>query len=288
MDDSEPHPWGSRADAHARPRQQQQQQSHLPPQLPPQLPPHQPSSPAFSRISSFAANTPTPLAERPGDGYFDTLSQAPSQPERLSTLSSSRFPSLIASDSRHRRLDRARSPSIRIRRSTVGLNGGLSAAEGPVASYGANDDAWHQSGRPRSVSQPSSAHLPAEHLSSARNSRRPPQGALPRLTEEGARPTMGELGITGSPMSPTVSVPEPALSNDGALGEEDVPVQRKPSRLARVSKRFWPGSRKRDADDMGVTSVPSRPDDEYDAELVDWLDIIGESPRSNRLPLRCH
>lgn len=273
--DSEPQPPGSRADADARPRHQQQQQQRAAP------------SPAPSRRSSLAASTLTPLAERPGDDYFEPLSQAPSQRSRLSTVSVSRFPSLTASESRPVRPEQTRRPSIRIRRSSISSNRGpvTGAAEGPVSSHGGNDDARYQGGRPRSISQPSAAHLPADYVSSARNSRRLPQVALPRLTEEGSRPTMGELGITGSPISPAVSLPERTLSNDGAGGEGAGPARGKPKRLGRVSRMLWPGFGKRDPAQTGAATAESRQDDEYDEELVDWLDIIGKPPRSNPLLL---
>uniref|UniRef100_A0A0L0MZ85 Integral membrane protein n=1 Tax=Tolypocladium ophioglossoides (strain CBS 100239) TaxID=1163406 RepID=A0A0L0MZ85_TOLOC len=244
---SNPQPPRSRADADAWPGPQQQQQER-----------------AASRRSSLAANTATPLAERPGDDYFEPLGQAPSQRSRLSTLSVNRLPSLTILESRAVRPEQTRRTSIRIRRSSIGSNRGAiaGAAEGLVSSHGGNDDAWYQGGRPRSVSQPGAAHLPAEYVSFARNSRWLPQVALPRLTEEGARPTMGELGPTSSPISPTVSLPE------RTVGEGANPALGKPNRLGRASRMFWLGFGRRDPAQTGATAAASRQNDEYDEELT--------------------
>lgn len=140
----------------------------------------------------------------------------------------------------------------------------------------------------------------------ARLSRRVPQIALPRLTEEGSRPTLAELGIPPSPLSPSRSLPEEPL-------EEDDPRQpdggaapaRRLTRKRKLSKLFWPGGSlnrgpmsppprgvgaERDASagpapqghgfglNLGHGHAQNHPaPDEYGEELVDWLDIIGES-----------
>ncbi|POR31359.1 Uncharacterized protein TPAR_08409 [Tolypocladium paradoxum] len=256
--DSDAQPSRSRADADARPRQRQQQQQQRSSLQPLAL------SPAPSRRSS-PANPSTPLAEPPGDDYFEPLSQAPSQRSRLSTLSVSRFPGLTPSESRP---EQTRRPSIRIRRSSIGSNRGPATGvpERPVSGHGGSDDVRHRSGRPRSISQPGAVHLPADYISSA-HSRRLPQVALPRLTEEGSRPTMGELGITGSPISPALSLPERTLGNDGA-DEEAGPARGNPNRLGRVGRMFWPGFAKRDPAQTGATTAESRQNDEYDEELT--------------------
>ncbi|PNY24993.1 Uncharacterized protein TCAP_05079 [Tolypocladium capitatum] len=263
--DSDAQPARSRADADQQ--QQQQRRAALPPQL---------LSPAPSRRPSMAATPSTPPAERPGDDCFEPLSRAPSQPSPLSTHSVSRLPSLTTSETRSTRPEQARRPSIRIRRSSVGLNRRpvTGAAGGPASSHAGHDDTRrHQRGHSRSVSQPAPV-LPAVYISFARDSTRLPQVALPRLMEEESRPTTGELGITGTPISPTMSLPERTLRNDAPAEWEAGPARRRPNRLGRVSRIFWPGFGKRDPAQTGATAAESRQDDEYDEELVDWLDII--------------
>jgi hypothetical protein len=96
---------------------------------------------------------------------------------------------------------------------------------------------------------------------------------MPRLTEEGGRPSMAELGISDDDraMSPSASLPDDA-------------IRPKQGRFRRASRFIWPGNHRRQANN-DTMAVPMRnrddnpnPDDEYDQNLVDWLDVIGKSP----------
>lgn len=140
----------------------------------------------------------------------------------------------------------------------------------------------------------------------ARLSRRVPQIALPRLTEEGSRPTLSELGIPPSPLSPSRSLPEEPLEEDDPRQPDGGAPARRLSRKRKLSKIFWPGgslnrgamspppggaSSERDASagpashghgiglSLGHSHAQNQPaPDEYGEDLVDWLDIIGEPP----------
>ncbi|KAJ4122788.1 hypothetical protein NW768_010232 [Fusarium equiseti] len=221
--------------------------------------------------------SPGPIDETASD-YFNPISQAPSQTslsrypsQNPSQASLSAFPSYQDPTSintaynqqnpppRRNRppVDQARQPSIRIRRSS---NGSV------YSNY--SFDGFSDDGRPRSVSQPERART-HDAPALARHSRRLPQAAMPRLTEEGARPSMAELGISDDDraMSPTASLPDDA-------------IRPKQGRLRRASRFFWPGNHRRQADN-DTMAVPMRnrddnpnPDDEYDQNLVDWLDVI--------------
>ncbi|KAI1053786.1 hypothetical protein LB507_007478 [Fusarium sp. FIESC RH6] len=221
--------------------------------------------------------SPGPVDETASD-YFNPISQAPSQTslsrypsQNPSQASLSAFPSYQDPTSintaynqqnppparRRPPVDQARQPSIRIRRSS---NGSV------YSNY--SFDGFSDDGRPRSVSQPERART-HDGPALARHSRRVPQAAMPRLTEEGGRPSMAELGISddGGAMSPTASLPDDA-------------IRPKQGRLRRASRFFWPGNHRRQGGD-DTMAVPMRnrddnpnPDDEYDQNLVDWLDVI--------------
>ncbi|KAJ6440611.1 integral membrane protein [Purpureocillium lavendulum] len=218
-------------------------------------------SPAASRTHSLAGPS-TPLAEgSAADDYFDPLSQAHSHHEPPAP-----------------RLDQSAQhphPPPQLRRLEPQQHPPEAPAAPPAATTGA--DGYH-GGRPRSISQPTSGGgvRPGDASSSfaARNSRRlPPQTSLPRLTEEGSRPTMAELGIPPSPLSPTVSLPERTHSLEGEVQE---PVEVRGNRMRRMSRLFWPGFARRE---QQVGEVPNRPattqpEDEYHDQLVDYLDTI--------------
>jgi hypothetical protein len=82
---------------------------------------------------------------------------------------------------------------------------------------------------------------------------------------------MAELGMSDDDraMSPTASLPDEAL-------------RPKNGRLRRASRFLWPGNHRRQpgndstAVPMRNRDVDARRDDEYDQELVDWLDVIGK------------
>nr|CEG05722.1 unnamed protein product [Fusarium clavum] len=222
--------------------------------------------------------SPGPVDETASD-YFNPISQAPSQTslsrypsQNPSQASLSAFPSYQDPTSintaynqqnpppaRRGRppVDQARQPSIRIRRSS---NGSV------YSNY--SFDGFSDDGRPRSVSQPERART-HDGPALARHSRRLPQAAMPRLTEEGGRPSMAELGISDDDraMSPSASLPDDA-------------IRPKQGRFRRASRFFWPGNHRRQANN-DTMAVPMRnrddnpnPDDEYDQNLVDWLDVI--------------
>lgn len=248
------------------------------------------SSPSSSRPHPPAGpESPAPVDETAGSDYFNPLSQAPSAQSQTSLSSFPRYPSQNPSQASlsafpsytdtntatnlntaynqqypppQRRprppVDQARQPSIRIRRSSNG------SVYSNFSFDGASDD-----GRPRSISQPERARV-QDGPALARHSRRVPQAAMPRLTEEGNRPSMAELGMSDDDraMSPTASLPEDAMR----------PRQ---GRLRRASRFFWPGHRRQpDNDSIAVPmrnrDIDNARDDEYDQELVDWLDVIGK------------
>ncbi|PTB61522.1 hypothetical protein BBK36DRAFT_1094956, partial [Trichoderma citrinoviride] len=183
--------------------------------------------------------------------------------------------------------ERTRQPSIRIRRSS----GGSQAPPIDYASESSDTDTGTRYGlRPRSISQPSPTAQSNADGNVARHSRRVPQLALPRLTEEGSRPTMAELGV---PMSPARSLPDQRLDEDEqrrrlSAGSEP---GRKMTRKRKLSKLLWPGSLNRgspaprgDTEAGGDAAQghaqgqaqgrPQPQSDEYGEGLVDWLDII--------------
>ncbi|KAH7003012.1 hypothetical protein EDB82DRAFT_2775 [Fusarium venenatum] len=244
-----------------------------------------PSSPSSSRPLQPHPNqpadpgSPQPINETASD-YFNPLSQAPSAQSQTSLSSFPRYPSQTSLSAfpsytdtntatnlntaynqqypRRNRppVDQARQPSIRIRRSS---NGSV------YSNY--SFDGFSDDGRQRSVSQPERARV-QDGNALARHSRRVPQAAMPRLTEEGNRPSMAELGMSDDDraMSPTASLPEDAM-------------RPRHGRLRRASRFFWPGHRRQpDADSIAVPmrnrDIDDARDDEYDQDLVDWLDVI--------------
>ncbi|KAF5011793.1 hypothetical protein FDECE_2083, partial [Fusarium decemcellulare] len=234
--------------------------------------PRRTPSPASSRVS---VNPPTPGSPGPVDesapDYFNPLSQAPSAqsqtslasfPRLPSQTSLSAFPDVAPPPPRRPPVDQARLPSIRLRRTS---NGSLYSDGG--YSSGRHDE--FDANRPRSISQPERGGLSEPPPVLARHSRRVPQVAMPRLTEEGARPSLAELGINDptSPISPVVSLPDQTRPREG-----DAELSRL-QRARRASRIFWPGHR-RQADQKQAMRPQTAEEEEYAEELVDWLDVI--------------
>ncbi|RCI08840.1 hypothetical protein L249_4630 [Ophiocordyceps polyrhachis-furcata BCC 54312] len=168
--------------------------------------------------------------------------------------------SVSASASASRPAPVPRQPSIRIRSNTLGSSGRVRVyAESPVVA----------SARPRSHSQTSVLTAPPDAARASRSltlaHQQPAPAHLPRLTEEGIRPSMTELGFA----------PEPVVQTTAAV--EDAP-----RRSRRMSRLLWPASGPRRSPPPppplrpsdGAAPLRSRHQDEYDEQLVDWLDII--------------
>ncbi|KJZ78168.1 hypothetical protein HIM_02206 [Hirsutella minnesotensis 3608] len=241
-----------------------------------------PSSPPYSLFS--AGQPGTPQAEEHADSYFENLNQTASSQSRTSNASAPR--------TRQQRPERSRRPSIRIRSSNNSID---RAREGTLervsSSHGPNPPPTHRT-RPRSISQPQSSSTSVP-LSApppvASTGRRLVQASLPRLTEEGSRPTMAELGLADGPGSP-LSLPHTPSAHhpDRAHGYGDATesLGSRPNRLRRVSRFLIPNFTRRGSVQSGGIGADSRDhrshhdartaqeEDEYHDELVDWLDII--------------
>lgn len=228
-------------------------------------------SPSSSRLSinpPATPGSPAPVDESAPD-YFNALSQAPSAQSQTSLSSFPRLPSQtslsafpdVAPPPRRPSVDQARLPSIRLRRTS---NGSLYSDSGLSSEFDPN--------RPRSISQPEQARV-SDAPVLARHSRRVPQIAMPRLTEEGARPSLAELGMDDqtSPLSPAVSLPGQTHPRGS-----DMDMTRL-QRARRMSRMFWPGHR-RQGDQRQAMRPQTAEEEEYAQELVDWLDVIGELP----------
>jgi hypothetical protein len=240
-------------------------------------------SPAVS-AASHQPRTPDAVHETANDYFYPTVSQGSGRPPPLYAQTS-------ATPSDRPTVERDRQPSIRIRRSAASSLRSRADSQGePFPTFDgdytgnfANDSA----GRPRSASQPERSHVTTPDPTLARHSRRTPQIALPRLTEEGARPSMAELGLPGSPLSPARSLPDNLSEEDDPAAAHDYQQARKRMQKRSRVSRMWPNSLRRNthvhgnADDATV-AVPMDPhsqarnsdQDEYGEELVDWLDII--------------
>ncbi|TFB01783.1 hypothetical protein CCMA1212_006582 [Trichoderma ghanense] len=236
-------------------------------------------------LSRQSLNPATPDAVEDSETeYFPALVTTPSAVSRASSIRG-RPPSAVGSDAGRPTHERTRQPSIRIRRSSSGSQ----APPIDYASESSDTDTGTRYGvRPRSISQPSPTAQSNADGNVARHSRRVPQLALPRLTEEGSRPTMAELGV---PMSPARSLPDQRLDEDDqrrrlSAGSEP---GRRLTRKRKLSKLLWPGSLNRgspaprgdtdggDEAAQGQGQAQGRPQpqsDEYGEGLVDWLDII--------------
>ncbi|KAL6852114.1 hypothetical protein J3F83DRAFT_570395 [Trichoderma novae-zelandiae] len=245
--------------------------------------PHPPPRFSIARrlgsLSRQSLNLATPDAvEESETEYFPALGTTSSAVSRASSIRG-RPPSTAGSDAGRPTYERTRQPSIRIRRNSSGSQ----APPIDYASESSDTDAGARHGsRPRSISQPMPAAQANADGNAARHSRRVPRLALPRLTEEGARPSMAELGI---PMSPSRSLPGGPLDEDEerrlSVGSEPA---RRMTRKRKLSKLLWPGHLNRGSPappprdaQAGVGAAQGRPQpqsDEYGEGLVDWLDII--------------
>lgn len=191
-----------------------------------------------------------------------------------------------------------RQPSIRIRRRTNSSARPRSAAGAAASTDNLSRTASASStaavasdpftGRRRSLSQPERPPTTAD--TAAANSRqaprRAPPTAMPRLTEEGTRPTAEELGVPRSAVQPPPPVSQGLrLSGDRTDEDDDVPAGQPGGRLQAMrtwSRLFRPRAQSQSAEDGdGVASEQSRPasgvpPDTYDERLVDYLDTVGE------------
>ncbi|UKZ95879.1 uncharacterized protein TrAFT101_010691 [Trichoderma asperellum] len=261
--------------------------------------------PSVSSRRSYNPATPDATEESETE-YFPPLGITSSAVSRTSSLrgrAPSNAGSVAASNAGGRPVhERIRQPSVRIRRSSSGsATRGTSVID--YASESSDTDTGRRNlPRPRSISQPMPAAQIYPDANVARLSRRVPQIALPRLTEEGSRPTLSELGIPPSPLSPSRSLPEEPLEEDDPRQPDGGAPARRLTRKRKLSKMFWPGgslnrgpmsppprgvSAERDASagpapqghgfglNLGHGHAQNQPaPDEYGEELVDWLDII--------------
>lgn len=235
------------------------------------------------------ANPATPGTEGEGaSDYFDSVdlsaapsvapSIAPSDAPSAAPSSRSRFSRFSFSRSSDRRPSTGppptertgsfagvRQPSIRIRRPESIRNPSFPP---PVPAEFLQSDDGFEHGRPRSISQPDRVRLP-EGPGLARHSRRVPSLAMPRLTEEGSRPSPAELGLA-SPMSPSISLPE----DPGMLHDEPTQHRTRMQRARNMSRMLLPGYHRRQAEKQPV-SPETAAEVEYNNQLVDWLDTIG-------------
>ncbi|TWU78470.1 hypothetical protein ED733_008930 [Metarhizium rileyi] len=236
-----------------------------------------------STLSTLNTSGPATPAESDAaaDEYFGPLSSAASRRSRLSTASGGRPGSVGTPDTNA--TDRPRRPSIRIRRSFLGLPAQPTHAteDFGAASHqepdGSNDGL--RGNRPRSISQPgpASPHVGDAGGRKVRTLRRvQPRIALPRLTEEGTRPTMAELGLgETSPSTPGASLPPaPSLERSQSEGSAGVDEAENKMRRRSIVGRLWKPSFRRTSSAAPTEEADPGGADEYDDELVDWLDII--------------
>lgn len=228
-----------------------------------QLPPH--GAPAVS---------PMPGADNASTEYFPTLGQASSRSSMRSAASgfSERDSPALP-----------RQPSIRLRRRGGSGSSQRSAAEQAAAQAAAAQfNGTDAQGRPRSISQPERSYAGGSRGTNvARHSKAVPQQHLPRLTEEGNRPTMQDLGISTEDQDQVAPLPNP-VARSRSLEDAPGEVQQR-SGLRRVSNFFRPRRTTMSSDveqasgtDSGSIAPPQRTaeDDEYDAAIVDYLDTI--------------
>lgn len=235
------------------------------------------------------------------------LSLPQGRPHSTSNVSSNRPRSLSARSGASGSLDGAaptltRTPSIRIRRrsssqrSRSSWRPGSNRNSANLSDAGSSDAAGNQAAgnqasglgsssgsgrRPRSVSQPDQAYIPPQDTShiSRRSRRTQAPIAMPRLTEEGSRPTVDELGFDPRSPSPQ-SLPDDRLElsrNQSAPGLSDGPPRLQ--RMRNVSRFFWPrrGDQSSNASETDTrTDEEIQRQDEYDERLVDYLDTVGK------------
>lgn len=241
-------------------------------------------SPAVSRVSSlspFPAATPGAVSESADDYFSSALREVPTNRSYLSVPGSrdGRPPQRLSD--RPYVEGRLRAPSIRLRRVS---NSSLNSSNRNSLVSNDGQDAWDNN-RQRSISQPERARV-HDGPPIAMHSARVPQVALPRLTEEGGRPSLAELGLSPgspypvsplptSPLTPTLSLPDQRTSN-----YQDQAQQTRMQRARNISKAFWPPYHRHSKNqDQQVQEGldPLDPDSklEYANDLVDWLDTIG-------------
>lgn len=220
----------------------------------------------LSPSPSRSAITPTGSLE-PRDDYFEQLAPIGSSQSRLSAAQSD-----INLSSRYRNASRL--PSIRLRRNSnasIRSQANSIASDVPPAENTAPPSLGPY-GRQRSASNPGSSTSTGQV--DARHSRRVPQIALPRLTEEGSRPTMEELGVNTAEagrLSPASEPPE-GIQDRGSSMETD---GARPQRRKRgMSLRLWP--RRNSADQADLPDARDSRQEEYDEQLVDFLDTVGK------------
>ncbi|KAI9155562.1 hypothetical protein HJFPF1_08147 [Paramyrothecium foliicola] len=241
-----------------------------------------PSPSATSRMPV----TPDAVPETASD-YFNPATFAQSS----SRGQSHPLTATASTTSTPQRPERDRQPSIRIRRSAASSLRSRAGSTGePFPAFDGDYSSNHhqdvfQAGRPRAVSQPERTSIAVPEPTLARHSRRAPQIAMPRLTEEGSRPTMAELGLPGSPMSPSRSLPG-SINYPPTETHDYAEARKKMQKRSMVSRMLWPTQFRRnqsqaqfDHDAAAAGPAPlvnpnGRSQDEYDEELVDWLDII--------------
>lgn len=210
-----------------------------------------------------APGSPHPVEDNASD-YFNSLSHAPSAQSTMARTPSGTIP--FPSLNERRPAADSRLPSIRLRRTSNASLASLGRSSNQSTDSISGAFAGFDSGRPRSISQPERAHVP-ENAGLARHSRRIPQQiAMPRLTEEGGRPSLADLGIDGDdtvPMSPTRSMPDQSPYHD--------PNDQKRFQHARnMTRKFWPRKHHDQNDEPPMTAE----EEEYNRELVDFLDVI--------------
>jgi hypothetical protein len=255
--------------------------------------------------SAFSRQPPTPdaVSDMASD-YFNPVSTSQSAASGASAGSASRpafYPfasnasGTTTSDRRGSYAESDRLPSIRIRRSHASsLRSRNAPTTEPFPAFDGDYTGGFQTvdpttGRARSVSQPERNQLAQPDPVFARHSRHQPQIALPRLTEEGARPTMAELGIDDAPLSPSRSHAGIMNFPDPDEEAENPAPRKKLQRRTKVGRMLWPRRNQNEEqadqearDGHGQPVRPSlvphdpngRTQDEYDEQLVDWLDII--------------
>ncbi|KAH8168326.1 integral membrane protein [Sarocladium implicatum] len=231
------------------------------------------TSRAASPSPSHASNIPaTPRAEPDASSdYFAPLATGRSHAASIrSAANSTRSRASAGVYGQADSLEQLRQPSIRIRRkSSTGSQRPRSTASNDGPSFGQSFN--NDPNRPRSLSQPERAHLPPDFTQNPRYPRRVQDFAMPRLTEEGNRPTMEELREARSPnaaLSPTTSLPEHNTYDDEQLDEQEGRGRRFRGR------RLWPAFGRKHDRTQASPDPQQQAEAEYDEALVDWLDTI--------------
>lgn len=227
------------------------------------------SNAAFASADHQPTPSPVPtpgISEAPSNSYFEGL--RPPTTEQTRTRSRSPGRSIFRSRSRTERPQpRSREtlgqPSIRIRRSQ---NSFSSARQNPLdrtitADPAATGSYPKHDNRPRSISQPErggSAYGPAAKIPGRKPGAKPLED-LPRVTEEGRRPTLAELDVG------------PDATNSEAE-QAEIPTRHR--------GRTWWGRRQREpprplTEQERADLDAQQAEAEYHERLVDWLDTVG-------------